>query len=360
MTTTAITTTAPISASSPEWLQLKAAATALQALQVQDGSVPETANHEAAAEHVRTITAAIEALAPAFPHDADYLALLVTDFGRWADGGFGVPDFLDSLQAFQPQQHRVERPAAPRGLPDVHPERQQQPPGRGRADRGHLARVHRRPGGGRILQQALRPDPLPGLHPRLRHQLRGAVPGNRRRPRDPHLHLGRHLRRPRGGPLPPRAPRRRGHHLAAAAGGRRRPARGPGADPGNLRDVGPHPRPHPHARRPALRPVHDQAAHALLPLLPRGTALRPDRLPRIREDRKGRGRRSRGPPARQAGPVRRHLRPDLPLRHHRQPGPQLRRPRRPAAVRVDAPAPRPALDRQQAQHRLGRGRRRRG
>ena len=107
MTTTAITTTAPISASSPEWLQLKAAATALQALQVQDGSVPETADHEAAAGHVRTITAAIEALAPAFPHDADYLALLVTDFGRWADGGFGVPDFLDSLQAFQPQQHRV-------------------------------------------------------------------------------------------------------------------------------------------------------------------------------------------------------------------------------------------------------------
>jgi len=107
MTTTAITTTAPISASSPEWLELKTAATALQALQAQDGSVPEAGNHEAASGHVRTISAAIQALAPAFPHDADYLALLVTDFGRWADGGFGVPDFLDSLQAFQPQQHRV-------------------------------------------------------------------------------------------------------------------------------------------------------------------------------------------------------------------------------------------------------------
>ena len=42
MTTTAFTTTAPIPATSPEWLQLKAAATALQALQVQDGSVPES------------------------------------------------------------------------------------------------------------------------------------------------------------------------------------------------------------------------------------------------------------------------------------------------------------------------------
>ncbi|MCB5292861.1 DUF6421 family protein [Arthrobacter sp. SO3] len=107
MTTTAITTTAPISASSPEWLQLKAAATALQGLQVQDGSVPEAASHEAAAGYVRTITDSISALAPALPHDAGYLELLVTDFGRWADGGFGVPDFLDSLQAFQPQQHRV-------------------------------------------------------------------------------------------------------------------------------------------------------------------------------------------------------------------------------------------------------------
>ena len=106
MTTTAITTTAPISATSPEWLQLKAAATALQALQVQDGSVPEAANHEAAGGYVRTISAAIRALTPSFPHDAGYLSLLVTDFGRWADSGFGVPDFLDSLQAFQPQQHR--------------------------------------------------------------------------------------------------------------------------------------------------------------------------------------------------------------------------------------------------------------
>ncbi|HSN36565.1 MAG TPA: DUF6421 family protein, partial [Arthrobacter sp.] len=58
MTTTAITTTAPSSATSPEWLELKAAATALQVLQVQDGSVPEAADRGTAAGHVRTITAA--------------------------------------------------------------------------------------------------------------------------------------------------------------------------------------------------------------------------------------------------------------------------------------------------------------
>ena len=40
---------------------------------------------------------------------------------------------------------------------------------------------------------------------------------------------------------------------------------------------------------------------------------------------------------------------------HRHPGAQLRRPRRPAAVRVAAPAPRAALDRHPALHRLGRG-----
>ncbi len=107
MTTTALPATARITASSPEWLRLKAAATALQGLQVQDGSVPDADSHAAARGHVATITGALTALAPAFPHDASYLAALVTDFNRWADGGFGAPDFLDSLQAFQPQQQRV-------------------------------------------------------------------------------------------------------------------------------------------------------------------------------------------------------------------------------------------------------------
>ncbi|MCU1532610.1 MAG: hypothetical protein JWO49_2181 [Arthrobacter sp.] len=107
MTMTAFPATAPISTTSPDWLRLKAAATALQALQAQDGSVPDADSHEAAAGHVGTITAAVMALAPAFAHDARYLELLATDFRRWADSGFGVPDFLDSLQAFQPQQQRV-------------------------------------------------------------------------------------------------------------------------------------------------------------------------------------------------------------------------------------------------------------
>ena len=93
---------------SAAWLSLKEAATALQALQVKDGSVPEASDHAAARAHVATIVAGIRALAPAFPHDAAYLTALVADFERWDAEGFGVPDFLDALVAFQPQQHRVD------------------------------------------------------------------------------------------------------------------------------------------------------------------------------------------------------------------------------------------------------------
>lgn len=95
-------------AAHPAWLQLKDAATALQSLQAQDGSVPEPGDHAVARAHVDEIVAAIRTLAPLFPHDDAYLTASVRDFERWADGGFGVPDFLDALVAFQPQQHRVD------------------------------------------------------------------------------------------------------------------------------------------------------------------------------------------------------------------------------------------------------------
>ncbi len=93
----------------PAWLRLKGAATALQAIQVQDGSIPDASAHTDAAAQVATITAAIDELAPHFPHDAAYLAAVVVDFACWVEGGFGVPDFYDALLAFQPQQNRVNR-----------------------------------------------------------------------------------------------------------------------------------------------------------------------------------------------------------------------------------------------------------
>jgi hypothetical protein len=93
---------------SAAWRMLKDAATAIRELQIKDGSIPQAADHDTAREHVAAIVAGIRALAPAFPHDAEYLDASVRDFERWVSEGFGVPDFLDSLVAFQPQQHRVD------------------------------------------------------------------------------------------------------------------------------------------------------------------------------------------------------------------------------------------------------------
>jgi len=88
------------------WLSLKAAASELQTRQAQDGSVPDEANHGQSRADVETIRTSIGQLAAYFPHDADYLTALDGDFERWSDEGFGIPDFLDSLNAFQPQRDR--------------------------------------------------------------------------------------------------------------------------------------------------------------------------------------------------------------------------------------------------------------
>ena len=69
MTTTALSAPAQVTANHPEWVRLKAAATAIQAFQAQDGSVPAATDHQAAGAHVRTICAAVEALAPGFAQD---------------------------------------------------------------------------------------------------------------------------------------------------------------------------------------------------------------------------------------------------------------------------------------------------
>lgn len=87
------------------WMALSAAVEDLRPLQVKDGSVP--AEHQpAAAAAVDRIVAAITELAPQFPHQAEQLEATKADFRRWQDEGLGVPDFLDSLALFQPEQQR--------------------------------------------------------------------------------------------------------------------------------------------------------------------------------------------------------------------------------------------------------------
>jgi len=92
----------------PAWLELKDAVGVVRAGQMTDGSVSAEADTGGIRDAVETIRRDLRQLSPAFPHDAAYLEALDADLARWADSGFGVPDFLDSLVAFQPQEHRVD------------------------------------------------------------------------------------------------------------------------------------------------------------------------------------------------------------------------------------------------------------
>ena len=96
----------------PAWPVLKDAVEQIRPWQAKDGSIdleaegaPERADAEAA---VRRVVAAVEELSPLLPHDADYHEALAKDLLWWAEGGFEVPDFLDSLLAFQPAAHRAD------------------------------------------------------------------------------------------------------------------------------------------------------------------------------------------------------------------------------------------------------------
>jgi hypothetical protein len=97
-----------VTAETPEWLRLKGAVTAFRALQQQDGSLAPDADLTAAADLIGTVRDAVRALAPAFPHDAEYLTALDADLAAWSASGFAVPDFRASLGAFHPQRDRVD------------------------------------------------------------------------------------------------------------------------------------------------------------------------------------------------------------------------------------------------------------
>ncbi|WP_407554214.1 DUF6421 family protein [Streptomyces sp. Pv4-95] len=96
----------------PAWPALKDAVETIRPWQSKDGSIDLAAEGAPAADDVRRevdrAIAAVEQLAPLLPHDAAYHQALTVDLRRWADDGFGVPDFLDSLLAFQPAQQRAD------------------------------------------------------------------------------------------------------------------------------------------------------------------------------------------------------------------------------------------------------------
>lgn len=96
----------------PAWPRLKEAVEAVRSVQAEDGSIDFTGrdapSRAAVADQVRRITAAIEELSPLLPHNAAYHRALLGDLRRWSTDGFGVPDFLDSLLAFQPAEQRAD------------------------------------------------------------------------------------------------------------------------------------------------------------------------------------------------------------------------------------------------------------
>jgi hypothetical protein len=91
------------------WATLKAATNALRLLQEPDGSV-DLSQHDPASlqPHVDAMAASIEALAPRFPHEADYLEAVVSDLRAWAAEGYGKPDFGVSLDLFRPDLCRED------------------------------------------------------------------------------------------------------------------------------------------------------------------------------------------------------------------------------------------------------------
>ena len=92
----------------PGGLRLLSTSAAWRPRQAADGSVQDPDEHDHARVLVERLVADVAELAPLFPHDSAYLDAVPQDFRRWCDGGFGVPDFYDSLMLFQPQQHRVD------------------------------------------------------------------------------------------------------------------------------------------------------------------------------------------------------------------------------------------------------------
>ncbi|MFM9447915.1 DUF6421 family protein [Streptomyces acidiscabies] len=92
------------------WPVLKAAVERIRPWQAANGSIDFDADsaptHAEAEAAVREVITAVGELSPLLPHDADYHRALVADLTAWSEGGFPVPDFLDSLLAFQPAADR--------------------------------------------------------------------------------------------------------------------------------------------------------------------------------------------------------------------------------------------------------------
>ena len=106
----------------PAWPALREATDALRLLQEPDGSVAGRAPRRPRARTSTAMIAAVGALAPLVPHQADYLAAVVEDLRPGPTAASRKPDFTRSLELFRPDRAAPRRHRAPRRLPDVHAE----------------------------------------------------------------------------------------------------------------------------------------------------------------------------------------------------------------------------------------------
>lgn len=88
------------------WKSMRAAVEELRLLQNKDGAIEDSTFHPKASALLDQLLAGIRDLAPSFSHQADYLTQAVKDLGGWRAGGFGKPDFYESLQLFRPDLMR--------------------------------------------------------------------------------------------------------------------------------------------------------------------------------------------------------------------------------------------------------------
>lgn len=108
-----VSITAAEIAKTDAWQTIRSGALTIRGHQVKDGSVPEKSVHQLCGIAAHGIAGALRELADLILHDRDYLLACASDFESWAEGGFGVPDFFDSLSAFHPERSRAN------GVPHV-------------------------------------------------------------------------------------------------------------------------------------------------------------------------------------------------------------------------------------------------
>ena len=343
-------------AADPAWTRAQRRRRGAAPAQEPDGSV-DPDEHDAAAsrEFVETIATAAEALAQHFPHQADYIDALGADLRAWADPGFGKPDFTALDRGLPSRAAPRGRDRAPRRLPDVQAERLPRHLLRG-ADRPRpLARVARRARGDRATttpssSRSTLVDYTAGYDSECA-VLFPETFSRRRSARQPTSARSSATARPSACAASRAAPPRCSSSTCRPTPPRCSPRRELSAE--RLHPLGPPPRPHAHARRPPVRPVHDPPAQPLLDVRAGGASLRPDGV-----------RRGRSSSRREGFAFARYVQYAILFdRLFRFPitgtaGPQLRRARRPAPVRLPPQGGLPALDRQPADDRLGPTRRR--